>query len=389
MIVQQAQRVCIEPCCFIGSSRTSSYNALVTACGVYMGFFTHFSKVYSCYAVGAEQAGDTRLPAVYLSKSLKATLAAVQAAVHPSQPSQQAAMPPQTPLAPAVPLQPTALPPQTAAASRSTPTLSVQQAATLSQAAASSQLTPSLTANSDTQQPRAQALVPLEQTQEQAAALPGGPQPQADRAPGVQCLLPEGVSDLDTVTLSRSPSSAMQVSTFAESLAMHSQPAVSAGSSDTDHTRPAIKLLAHTAGGLSVHQAVWSHVAEHASRTVRSAGSSCVAGGLSGFAEAAAQASSSQQGGQSTVDHIGVTAAEQRPNPDLQKHKSAHERPVVVLAIGPEGGWADSEIAVLTNQYGFKTVTTASSRTLDTTTAVISLVSLALDAVAAQANSQG
>lgn len=361
----------------------------MTACGVYMGFFTYFSKDYSCYAVGAEQAGDTRLPAVYLSKSLKATLAAVQAAVHPSQPSQQAAMPAQTALAPAVPLQHTAVPPQTAATTRPTPTLSVQQAATLSQTAPSSQLTPSLPANSDTQQPQAQASVPLEHTQEQAAALPGGPQPQADRARGVQCLLPEGVSDLDTVTLSSSSSPAMQIGTSADSLAMHSQPKVSASSHVTDHTRPAIKLLAHTAGGLSVRQAVWSHVAEHATRTVKSAGSSCVAGGLSGFAEAAAQASSSQPGAQSTVDRIGWVAAEQRPTPHLQKHNSTDERPVVVLAIGPEGGWADSEVALLTNEYGFRTVTTASSRTLDTTTAVISLVSLALDAVAAQANSQG
>lgn len=66
-----------------------------------------------------------------------------------------------------------------------------------------------------------------------------------------------------------------------------------------------------------------------------------------------------------------------------ERDKFVDGRHVVVLAVGPEGGWVDSEVSLLNDQYGFQTVTTANSRILDTTTAVISLVSLALDAMSA------
>ena len=56
----------------------------------------------------------------------------------------------------------------------------------------------------------------------------------------------------------------------------------------------------------------------------------------------------------------------------------------VVLAIGPEGGWTEAEIKLWTDVHGFQTVTTAAGRTLDTTTAVIALVSSVTEALAEQ-----
>lgn len=54
----------------------------------------------------------------------------------------------------------------------------------------------------------------------------------------------------------------------------------------------------------------------------------------------------------------------------------------VVLAVGPEGGWTDSEVALLTDTCGYQTVTLAAGRVLDTSTAVIALTASVLEALA-------
>lgn len=289
---------------------------------------------------GAEQAGDTRLPAVFFSKSLHATLAAVQTAVDNTNPSQQS-------------LEPT--------------------------------VTPHL---------------PSEQVQ--AGNLLISPQAlKAGTSRGVQCLLPQGATSLSLP--------AMQYQTQGSSQASVSPPIDATASSIPDSNVPmeAIKLLAHTVGGLSVHQSVASHMAMHGNSSAQAAkgfsldeASSASAGlgdqpgsdtqhSYDRFAAAddkltAAGGELRVRGqwqdnltGQSIIDNEMQNSAIGRPITGSE----SQDRPIVVLAIGPEGGWVDSEIALLTDQYDFQVVTTASNRVLDTTTAVISLVSLAVDAV--------
>ena len=62
--------------------------------------------------------------------------------------------------------------------------------------------------------------------------------------------------------------------------------------------------------------------------------------------------------------------------------RSNHYTGPLVLAIGPEGGWTDSEVTILTSVYGYQTVTLATGRTLDTSTATIALVSNILELLA-------
>lgn len=123
----------------------------------------------------------------------------------------------------------------------------------------------------------------------------------------------------------------------------------------------AVKLLAHTAGGMSVRQAVLNHLSAHTA----AASSSC------------------------NSDHMVVQNPDRQvPSSelyaaaaDLSSDESVKSMPVAILAVGPEGGWTPSEVAMLTEELGFQTVTTAGGRTLDTTTAVISLVSLVGEAM--------
>ncbi|KAL0020301.1 hypothetical protein WJX77_004049 [Trebouxia sp. C0004] len=300
---------------------------------------------------GAEQAGDTRLPAVFFSKSLHATLAAVQSAVDITSPSQQSPKP------------------------MSTPRLDARMPGQM----------PS---------PSEQAL---------ARNLSKPPQAlQAGTSRGVQCLLSQGASSvfLPAVQHQNQASWPASVTPQMPPAAPHTP-----DSNVTDVSLKAIKLLAHTLGDLSVHQAVASHMAVHGNSSLQAAKGVSL-GAATSAALADQSGSDSQQpydrlvtaddkltaagtevrvGGQWQDDLIGKsitdterqTSATDRPinGPETQ------ERPVIVLAIGPEGGWVDSEIALLTKQYGFRVVTTAGNRILDTTTAVISLLSLAVDAV--------
>ncbi len=168
----------------------------------------------------------------------------------------------------------------------------------------------------------------------------------------------------------------------------------------------AIKLLAHTLGGLSVHQAVASHMAVHGNSSAQAAKGFSSDEAYSASISLGDQPGSDSQhsydrlaaaddkltaacgeltvGGQWQDDFIGQSIIDnERQNSASDRPMTGPEtqnRPVVVLAIGPEGGWVDSEIALLTSQYDFQVVTTAGNRILDTTTAVISLVSLAVDA---------
>ena len=138
-----------------------------------------------------------------------------------------------------------------------------------------------------------------------------------------------------------------------------------------------VRLLAHTEGGISVQQAVMNHFSQCAQ-------SKSIAAALP----------------DNTSDHIGNTKAGQlqvtgsEPSTttvdvDGQlQNGSADRKPVAVLAIGPEGGWTPSEIALLTKEHAFQTVTTAGGRTLDTTTALISLLSLVGEAMLGHSNKQ-
>lgn len=137
------------------------------------------------------------------------------------------------------------------------------------------------------------------------------------------------------------------------------------GSHDGRDCFGVIKLLAHVAGGTSIQQAVQDQHQEI---------------GLSG------ETMSSKGGNFSPgvcVAQAGLPERQQPSTVEMTQVQVSGKAPVVVLAVGPEGGWDDSEVAMLTNVHGFQTVTIAGGRTLDTTTAVVSLVSLALDAMQA------
>ena len=154
-------------------------------------------------------------------------------------------------------------------------------------------------------------------------------------------------------------------------------------------TAYAVKLLAHTVGGTSVHQAVLAQLAELCKATTTTDSSVLV--GLSGPGGPQVELGCEQQEGSLEGEGMGdktlKLSDERRRLSDervvlaSKRDKLVDGRRFVVLAVGPEGGWVDSEISLLSDQYGFQTVTTASSRILDTTTAVTSLVSLALDAM--------
>lgn len=316
-------------------------------------FASHALKSDSFYPElihGAEQAGDTRLPAVFFSKSLHATLAAIQSAVYNTKSSQQ--------------------PPK--------PTLSPHQIAKMP----------------------GQSSSPSEQAQ--ASKLLTSPRAmQAGPSRGVQCLFPESAASLSLPAMQHQKQDSSQASV---SLKMH---AAAAGPSNSNVPMEAIKLLAHTVGVLSVHQAVASHMAVHSSSSVQAAKDSSLDDASSASAGPGDHTGTGSQhscdrlataddklpaaGGELTVDgqrqdtFFGQLIIDnERQYSAIGRPKTGPEtqaRPAVVLAIGPEGGWVDSEIALFTDQYDFQVVTVAGNRILDTTTAVISLVSLAVDAL--------
>ena len=224
---------------------------------------------------------------------------------------------------------------------------------------------------------------------------------QAGPSRGVQCLFPEGAASLSLPAMQHQKQDSSQASVSPK---MH--PAA-AGPSNSNVPMEAIKLLAHTVGDLSVHQAVASHMAVHSSSSVQAAqdfssdDASSASAGLGDQTGTGSQHSCDKlataddkltaAGGELTVDgqrqdtFFGQLIIDnERQYSAIGRPKTGPEtqaRPAVVVAIGPEGGWVDSEIALFTDQYDFQVVTVAGNRILDTTTAVISLVSLAVDAV--------
>ena len=275
-------------------------------------------------AAGAEQAGDTRLPAVFFSKSFAATLAAVQP-----------------------------IPKGTDAAS----------------------------------------------TQDTSLG-------------GVQCLLPVGSSETGLVVDSLA-SSAMQqqdisgrhhdsdsadlmtavaayasgklgsgrVSCLGPGVNCSQAAAPSASISDIssnhyDHGCGVIRLLAHVAGGTTVQRGV-QHQLEQI-RLNRIMTSSMLGGDYCDDTTVRANAFLNQP----QLPGRQHSATLRVENGSSEGQASQQLRPIV-LAVGPEGGWSEAEVALLTDFHGFSRVTIAGGRTLDTTTAVVSLVSLALDAAQA------
>ena len=149
----------------------------------------------------------------------------------------------------------------------------------------------------------------------------------------------------------------LSASAAAQDAAEGSQPGSCAGSCTV------LRLLAHTMGGVSVHQAVRDQLM-----------------GKAVPQDAAASLAGSGSEDKQTHD-VGLRQSSSMTRARNESESCKH---VAVLAVGPEGGWTETELALLTEQHAFQTVTTANGRTLDTTTAVISLVSLALDAICIQ-----
>ncbi|KAL0050615.1 hypothetical protein WJX82_003523 [Trebouxia sp. C0006] len=154
------------------------------------------------------------------------------------------------------------------------------------------------------------------------------------------------------------------------------KPAAKAATSAPDSNVPteAIKLLAHTVGGLSVHQAVASHMAGHSNSSVQAAkhlssdeaywastglGDQIGSDSQHSCDRLTAAGGELRVGGQWQDNLIGQSIADnERQHSAIGRPitgSGTQDRPVVVLAIGPEGGWVDSEIALLTDQYGFQT----------------------------------
>ena len=131
-----------------------------------------------------------------------------------------------------------------------------------------------------------------------------------------------------------------------------------------------IRLLAHTEEGVSVQQAVMDHFLQ----CVRS-----ITAALPD--ESPDHRGIPEKPGQLQVPGSETSATAAADVGGQLQGGSADRKPVAVLAIGPEGGWTSSEIALLTQEHAFQMVTMAGGRTLDTTTAIISLVSLVGEAM--------
>ena len=305
-------------------------------------------------ASGAEQAGDTRLPAVFFSRSLKATLAALQS------------------------------------------DLGADNATTLQNRSLG----------------HIQCLLPEGFTEfgkegEEAEAFEkGGSKPSSamqQQKKGMQHVTPDAAKTqnaasrkVDVDQQGRSLSYGINDNhIIVQAAALSPSTDDNCGSHDYSNCAEVIKLLAHVAGGSSVQHAV-----QHQHKQIgKSRGTVVLAHGKPGDDSAgaiAAQAAVSTGQQPSTVPEMqqpSTVPEMQQPSivPEGQQPSAVHttkgqasaKMPVTVLAVGPEGGWDDSEITSLTNVHGFQTVTIADGRTLDTTTAVVALVSLALDAVQA------
>ena len=259
---------------------------------------------------GAEQAGDTRLPAVFFSKSLKATLASLGPTDGPDAPTLRGS--------------------------------SADQVQTLLAEGATecddNQTNPPPSAMQQQREPYSMPWASHGATGREAAAVLDGDKEGKQQA-------------------SLMPSVAAEMRNTQEGAVIA---AGGTGSDAGSGVGNAVKLLAHTAGGMSVRQAVRDHL----SQCTATASPSCNSN------DTYTQNSAEPMSEVSAAADAGVTL-----------DKSLKARQVAVLAVGPEGGWTPSEVALLTEKFGFQTVTTAGGRTLDTTTAIISLVSLVGDAM--------
>ena len=133
-----------------------------------------------------------------------------------------------------------------------------------------------------------------------------------------------------------------------------------------------MRLLAHTEEGVSVQQAVMDHF-------LQCVKSRSITAGLPD--ESPDDRGIPENSGQLQVPGTETSATAAADVGGQLQGGSADRKPVAVLAIGPEGGWTSSEIALLTQEHAFQMVTMAGGRTLDTTTAIISLVSLVGEAM--------
>lgn len=158
-----------------------------------------------------------------------------------------------------------------------------------------------------------------------------------------------------------------------QAAAMSSADGGSGSNADDDYWGAhVIRLLAHTEEGVSVQQAVMEHFLQCVESRSITAGLPDESPGHRGTPE---------KPGQLQVPGSETSATAAADLGGQLQGSSADRKPVAVLAIGPEGGWTSSEIALLTEGHAFQMVTMAGGRTLDTTTAVISLVSLVGEAM--------
>ena len=296
-------------------------------------------------AAEAEQSGDTRLPAVYLSKSLKATLAAVQASLGDQ--SQTVVKRGVRCLLPKHATDPDAL----------------QNASAGARPAQEDGLTAAVANH--------------------AADMSAVPNTPFGSVPA------QGTSTTATADLDAAQNASVRVIPAQEDGVTAAASRRTVVLENSRWGKDVVKLLAHTEGGVTVHQAISARLTINSRRQTSAPQQ---------MRSTTMQNKASQFGGRghamSALLHSKANSVSNREDLDDDVVKASvdaerdvgmqHLEPVVVLAVGPEGGWTDAELDLLTERCGFTPVTTAVSRTLDTTTAVISLVSLVFDAMHVQ-----
>ena len=260
-------------------------------------------------APGAEQAGDTRLPAVFFSRSLRSTIASLPSTYATDAVTSHKASAGQT---------------QTLNGGQAH-TLNAGQVQTLLEEGAtewdvgqSKLFVSALQQQGDSVACRGKTATPARHL----AAPPKGGSGPLTGGDGSKSGTNAATEVQDDGKDQIGSTACVAETGLAQAVAMAT---ISSSSYEGPHV---VKLLAHTEGGVSVQQAVLNHFS-------------------------------------------------QRP----QSESMADSKPLTVLAVGPEGGWTPSEIALFTEEHAFQMVTTSGGRTLDTTTAIISLVSLVSEAM--------
>lgn len=291
-------------------------------------------------APGAEQAGDSRLPAVFFSRSLKSTIASL----------------PPTYATDAVN--------QHKASAGQTQTLNAGQVQTLLEEGATewdvghSKLSVSaLQQQGDSISCRGKTATPAGHLAAPQGGLGpltggGGSKSEIKAATEVQDDGKDQIGSTACVAAETGRAQALAMATAHGSNGNYGGPCV-------------VKLLAHTEGGVSVQQAVVNYFSQRPQSESTAAS----------LADDRSDHIGNRKPGQLQVAGSQSSARAAAVNAELQDGR-AERKPVAVLAVGPEGGWTPSEIALLTEEHAFQIVTTAGGRTLDTTTAIISLASL-------------